>query len=77
MPNMIEKNLKRDEIEKQILQFHELFQNKQTVMKRIRNKFEWKINWRHALKKYRAWHRNRGVEIKEDKKKEKSMSIPN
>jgi hypothetical protein len=46
-------------------------------MKRIRNKFEWKINWRHALKKYRAWHRNRGVEIKEDKKKEKSMSIPN
>jgi hypothetical protein len=37
---MIEKNLKRDEIEKQILQFHELFQIKQTVMKRIRNKFE-------------------------------------
>jgi hypothetical protein len=37
---MIEKNLKRDGIKKQILQFHELFQIKQRVMKRIRNKFE-------------------------------------
>jgi hypothetical protein len=57
------KKLKEDEIDKK-KKFHELFQIKKIIIKRIENKIKGKTNWRAVLKKiqglsWKPWGRGK------------------